>query len=98
MAGIFNQRPPVPKYSFVWDVEIVLRYIKTLPIDDSISDKMFTLKRTTLLSLTAASRVSEITNLNINFLNRSTTFYSFTFSKVSKVWKKTSTCVIVSDF
>jgi hypothetical protein len=84
MSGIFNLKPPVPIYSFIWDVETVLKYIKTLPLDDSISDKLLTLKLVTLLALTAASRVSEITSLDINYLSRSTEYYSFTFSKLTK--------------
>jgi len=83
MTVIFNERPPTPKYSFIRDVEVVLRYIKTLPIDDSITDKMLTLKLTILLALTSVSRVSEITNLDIRYLSRHPTEYFFVFSKVS---------------
>ena len=88
MSGVFNQRPPVPRYTFIWDVEKVLKFIKTLPADDSISDKMLTFKLTALLSLIAASRVSEITNLNIDYLAKHPTVYVFTFTKVSKSWKR----------
>ena len=28
MAGIFNSRPPQPRYIFVWDVQVVLNFIK----------------------------------------------------------------------
>ena len=87
LTGIFNERPPLPRYSFVWDVEIALKFIKTLPIDDSISDKLLTYKLVTLLSLLAASRVSEITNLDIDFLLKQPDVYVFTFSQVSKTWK-----------
>lgn len=88
MSGVFNKRPPVPKYNFIWDVETVLKFIKSLPIDDSISDKMLTYKLTALLALTATSRVSEITNLDIDYLAKHPTVYVFTFSKVSKTWKQ----------
>ena len=57
-------------------------------ISVSISEKMLTLKLTTLFALTAAYRVSEITNLDINFLAKHQTCSSFAFSKVSKSWKK----------
>ncbi|MEO0683599.1 MAG: tyrosine-type recombinase/integrase [Cyanobacteria bacterium J06649_11] len=88
MSGVFNERPPIPKYTFIWDVDVVLAYIRTLPVDDSISDKLLSYKLVTLLALTAASRVSEITNLDINYLAKSSNLYTFTFSKLSKVWKK----------
>ena len=29
LASIFIQRPPPPRYVFTWDLEIVLRYIRT---------------------------------------------------------------------
>ena len=28
MAGRFNSRPPQPSYIFVWDVQVVLSFIK----------------------------------------------------------------------
>jgi len=44
MSGIWNKNPPRRKYLFTWDVDIVLNYLKALPVDDSISDKLLTLK------------------------------------------------------
>ena len=31
MQGIFNSRPPMPRYSFVWDIEVVLSHIRNIP-------------------------------------------------------------------
>ena len=28
MAEIFNYRPPQPRYVFVWDVQVILNFIK----------------------------------------------------------------------
>ena len=30
ITGVFNQRPPQPCYTFVWDVQIVLVYLKKI--------------------------------------------------------------------
>jgi len=30
MRGIFNERPSLPRYSKIWDVKVVLRYLETL--------------------------------------------------------------------
>ena len=87
ITGVFNKRPPTPKYTFIWDVEIVFKILKSIP-SDSLTDKLLTFKLTTLLALTAASRASEITNLDIRYLNKQHTVYAFTFCKVSKSWKK----------
>ena len=28
LSGVFNLRPPQPKYTFIWDVQTILEYIK----------------------------------------------------------------------
>ena len=57
MAGVYNKRPPKPRYCFVWDVETVLRYLKSLPVNKLLSTKMLTLKLTMLLTLTSALKM-----------------------------------------
>ena len=45
LTGFFNQRLPEPSYTFVWDVEIVLVYLKTSMFDNSqLPDKDLTHK------------------------------------------------------
>ena len=56
---------------------------------------MLTLKLTTLPALTAAFRVSEITNLDINFFAKHPACYRFAFSKVSKSWKKGQSAPVI---
>ena len=57
LAGIFNQRPPQPKYAFIWDVQIVIDFIEhAWSINHALSDKQLTLKLTILLALTSPSR------------------------------------------
>ena len=88
MTGIFNQRPPQPRYSFVWDVEQVFSYLHNLPDHEQLSDRLLTLKLTMLLALASACRCSEIQNLDIRYMTRFATSYTFQFTKVSKSWKK----------
>ena len=71
MAGVYNKRLPKPRYCFVWDIETVLRYLRSLPINKLLSKKMLTLKLTILLSLTSTSRSSEIRHLDIKFYTKS---------------------------
>ena len=43
LTGAFNQRPPQPRYTFVWNVEIVLVYLKTnMPDNSQLSEKDLT--------------------------------------------------------
>ena len=44
LKGVFNLRPPVPRDKEVWDVSIVLRFLKTLSSVASLSLKSLTLK------------------------------------------------------
>ena len=82
LTGVFNKRPPKPKYCFVWDVETVLKYLKCLPPNDLLSTKMLKLKM--LLALTSASKCSEIKNLDINYLVKSKSKYCFNNIKTNK--------------
>ena len=89
LAGIFNQRPPQPRYVFIWDVVIVLQYIRTHWYENSsLNDTDLTCKLTTLLALTTASRASMIQHLNTEFMVKDKDRYIFYFSKLHKSWRK----------
>ena len=58
ITGIFNQRPPQPRYACIWDVQLVLDYLKKYFLDtEKLTDRQLTLKVTILLALTSASHV-----------------------------------------
>lgn len=88
MTGIFNLRPPLPRYSFVWDVCDVLTYLRSLPDDDSISLKNLTLKLASLLAIASASRASEICYLDTRYLVKGKKSYEFHFTKLTKSWRR----------
>ena len=64
MTGIFNNRPPKPRYTFVWDIETVLNYLSKLSNNLSLPIRVLSHELALLLSLMAASRVSETYYLN----------------------------------
>lgn len=64
LKGVFLNRKPVPKYTSVWDVNKVLRYLKTLTPNDHISLKE--LKLVMQLSLVTAQRGQSIHMLDIS--------------------------------
>ena len=84
LKEIFNKRPPIPRYTFIWDVQKVLTYLSTLGMPEHLSDKMLTLKTTMLIALTSSNRAHEICSLNIDFLVKHPKHYTFHFSKVTK--------------
>ena len=66
IMGVDNQRPPQPRYTCIWDVQLLLDYLKKHFLDNKqITDRQLTLKVTILLALTSASRAGGLRNLNI---------------------------------
>ena len=71
--GVFNNRPLQPRYSFIWDVQIILEFIKkNWGNCQRLSNKHLTHKLTMLLALTSASRASAIHHLDVHFMVRLT--------------------------
>ena len=89
LASIFNQRPPQSRYVFIWDVGIVLQYVKTQWYDNpSLTNADLTCKFATLLALTTASKVFLIQHLNTEFMAKYKDKNIFFFSKLQKSWSK----------
>ena len=88
MSGIFNKRLPQPKYPFIWDVETALDFLRKLQGNDLLSDKLLTLKVSMLLSLLSASRVSEITNLRVDYLTKHSSVYTFAIPHLTKTCRR----------
>ena len=65
MKGIFNSRPPEPRYSQTWDVSLVLKYIKSLGPSKDLSLKLLSRKLATLFALVLAHRSSDLSRLTL---------------------------------
>lgn len=76
LKGIYNQRPPKPKYNSTWDPQVVLNYLKSLHPLTSLNMEMLTLKLVMLLALTTGHRSQTISTINIENINISTDFIS----------------------
>jgi len=88
LTGVFNNRFPQPKYQFIWDVEVVTKFLVTLGDNHDLDDKTLTKKLTMLLALTSAGRSHEIRHLDIRFVVKHHSGYIFSFSKPTKVTRK----------
>ena len=89
MAGILNSRPHQPTYIFVWDVQVVLNFIKkNRGISSSLPDQELTNKLCMLLSLTTAFRVSDLQHLDIRYMIKEDNKVTFYFPKLHKSWRK----------
>ena len=42
IKGIYNRHPPMPRYAKIWDINKVLNYIDSLPVNEELSYKQLT--------------------------------------------------------
>ena len=67
LQGIFNERPPMPRYQNTWDVGVVVQYLKSLSPSEEQSLQALSKKLVTLLALANASRASDIYALDLQY-------------------------------
>ena len=77
LKGAFQSRPPKPKYTEVWDVQVVLTYLATLHPVESLTLKQLTLKLVMLLLLVSGQRGQTIHLLDINHMFVNDAKYTF---------------------
>jgi len=58
--GIYNTRPPQPRYSTAWDADVVIKYLQSLGGNDTLPLKALTQKLALLMALVGANRVSKL--------------------------------------
>lgn len=68
LKGIFELKPSLPRYSYVWDVGVVLRHFQTTDNPHDMNLEELTKKLTTLLALITAQRCQTLVKLNINHM------------------------------
>ena len=60
MKGVFNLRPPAPRYIVTWDVQPVLRELKSMYPLHTLTLKDLTFKLVMLMALTQAARIQTL--------------------------------------
>lgn len=66
LKGMFVCRPPQPKYTCTWDVDILLKYLEKWYPLAALTRKQLTLKTVALMALVSAQRSQTLAALNIN--------------------------------
>ncbi|XP_028404044.1 uncharacterized protein LOC114526666 [Dendronephthya gigantea] len=87
MKGIFQLRPALPKYTQIWDVNVVLTYLKTFAETTSLSIKDLTIKLNILLFLTTGQRGQTIHLINVNYIQELPNGYRITIQEKLKQTK-----------
>lgn len=97
MRGIFLRKPPSARYVEVWDVNVVLSYLKTLyPLCD-LSLENLTLKLTMLICLVSAQRAQTLSFLKLSCMRECKDSFVFIFKdhlKQSSVSNSNPTLVL----
>ena len=67
MKGIFNDKPPLPRYKETWDAKIVLQYLQAMNTDSLLA---LSCKLCMLFLLVTAQRCQTLHILKVNDINR----------------------------
>ena len=81
LKGVFNLRPPVARYTVVWDVNSVLQFLSVMVVRDQNDLSM---KLATLLMILSGNRVNMLTHFDITHMYINKTECTFTFGHVLK--------------
>ena len=84
LKGAFHLRPPLPRYSSTWSVDVVLQYLKGLGPTATLSLKSLTHKLVMLLALTRPSRSADLASLNLDRRRFSPEGVAFLPSRLAK--------------
>ena len=66
LKGVFNLRPPLPKYTFFWDVRTVLDHLSSWNSPKMLDLKQLSVKSVTLLAINCHGRSSDLTSLDLS--------------------------------
>lgn len=69
LGDVSHARPPEPRYSFTWDVTVLLRLLKSWFPLSALDLKQLTLKTAALVALVSAHRSQTLSALSIEFMN-----------------------------
>ena len=78
LKGTFELRPSLHRYSTIWDVGIVLTYLRSFPALNDLTLKQLTLNLTMLLALVTAQRTQTLSKLDTSCMQETTTGITFT--------------------
>jgi hypothetical protein len=84
LKGMFVSRPPQPKYTSTWDVNVLLDKLATLHPNESLTQKQLTLKTVALTALVSAQRSQSLAALSLDSMQRTPDEYRFTITDILK--------------
>ena len=86
--GLYNIKPPLPKYTHTWDADTVINYLELLYPLDKLTLKEITLKTLGLIALTSGNRAQSIHLMDLNFMTKQEDCFIFLFKARTKTTKQ----------
>ena len=78
MKGVARNRPTLPRYQCIWDVNVVFNMFRQQPLAQYLSLYDLTLRTVTLLALVSAQRCQSLHLLDIDIMTVNKDSYMFT--------------------
>ena len=93
---MFHVRPPEPRYSFTWDVNVLLTFLESWFPLSALELKQLTLKTAALVALVSAQRSQTLSALSVEFMNSTATGTQFVVNSLLKSSRPGKSSLIVS--
>ena len=87
LKGVFESRPSLPRYKHIWDVSVVLDYLKTLPSLEESNLKDIPHKTVMLVALLSGQRCQAVHALTISGMRTTSVTVHFEITKLLKTSK-----------
>jgi len=84
MKGMFNSRPPVPKYNSSWNIETVVSFLTNQYKSSALTVLQLAKKAVTLLAITNADRCSDLAALDRDHIRKTPVGVEFTVVQLTK--------------
>ena len=85
LKGIYNVRPPLPRYNGTWNVQTALNYLESLGETKNLTLKLLTMKTVFLLAITRTpSRSADWSQLDIERMKTGTNGNTFLPASLAK--------------
>ena len=88
MKGIFELKPSLPKYYEIWDLSVVLGYLKTVDTLSSSTLKELSLNLTVVLCLTTGQRGQTIHKFDVKYIKEIDDTYRITMLDSTRLHSK----------
>ena len=96
MKGVFELKPPIPRYKFIWDISIVFDFLSFYYPNEDIPLSVLSFKCVMLLALASMQRVQTLHSIDIDNVLFTDGFVSIPIFKLLKHFRAKSHKLVVT--